>query len=119
VQCLSNRKIGDLSGQWDVDPIAGVPIRHAAFCFDRPRDSWAAQSGSRAVAAGLATMPQLARLLPGSEQLHGQAIPRAAARLDQGLGSIAIASIETSRPRGSRTWAGADRAGGGSGMCRA
>ena len=34
-------------------------------------------------------------------------------------GSTAIASIETSRPRGSRTLAGAERAGGGSGMCRA
>lgn len=32
------------------------------------------------------------------------------------LGSTAIASIETRRPRGSRTCAGADRAGGGSGM---
>ena len=30
-----------------------------------------------------------------------------------------MASIETSRPRGSLTLAGADRAGGGSGMCRA
>jgi hypothetical protein len=35
------------------------------------------------------------------------------------LGSTAIASIETSRPRGNRTSAGAERAGGGSGMCRA
>ena len=34
-------------------------------------------------------------------------------------GSTAIASIDTSRPRGNRTWAGAERAGGGSGMCRA
>ena len=31
----------------------------------------------------------------------------------------AIASIDTSRPRGSLTFAGAERAGGGSGMCRA
>ena len=31
-------------------------------------------------------------------------------------GSTAMASIDTSSPRGSRTWAGADRAGGGSGM---
>ena len=29
-----------------------------------------------------------------------------------------MASIDTRRPRGSRTLAGADRAGGGSGMCR-
>jgi hypothetical protein len=35
-----------------------------------------------------------------------------------GRASTAIASIETSRPRGRRTLAGADRAGGGSGMCR-
>ena len=34
-------------------------------------------------------------------------------------GSTAIASIEMSRPRGNRTLAGAERAGGGSGMCRA
>ena len=33
--------------------------------------------------------------------------------------STAMASMETSRPRGSRTFAGAERAGGGSGMCRA
>ena len=33
--------------------------------------------------------------------------------------ATAIASIETSRPRGSLTLAGADRAGAGSGMCRA
>ena len=31
----------------------------------------------------------------------------------------AIASIDTSRPRGRVTFAGAERAGGGSGMCRA
>jgi aconitate hydratase len=37
----------------------------------------------------------------------------------QAPGASAIASIETSSPRGSRTWAGAERAGGGSGMCRA
>ena len=37
----------------------------------------------------------------------------------EALWSTAIASIETSRPRGSRTCAGADRAGGGSGMWRA
>ncbi len=36
-----------------------------------------------------------------------------------GAGSTAIASIEISRPRGNRTLAGAERAGGGSGMCRA
>ena len=30
-----------------------------------------------------------------------------------------MASMDTSRPCGSRTLAGADRAGGGSGMCRA
>ncbi len=35
------------------------------------------------------------------------------------LGSSAIASIEMSRPWGSRTWAGAERAGAGSGMWRA
>jgi hypothetical protein len=35
------------------------------------------------------------------------------------LGSSAIASIETSRPWGRRTCAGAERAGGGSGMWRA
>jgi hypothetical protein len=35
------------------------------------------------------------------------------------LGSAAIASIEMSRPWGSRTWAGAERAGAGSGMWRA
>jgi hypothetical protein len=33
------------------------------------------------------------------------------------LDGTAIASIETSRPRGRRTLAGAERAGGGSGMC--
>jgi hypothetical protein len=35
------------------------------------------------------------------------------------LGSSAIASIEMSRPWGKRTWAGAERAGAGSGMWRA
>ena len=34
-------------------------------------------------------------------------------------GMTATASIETSSPRGSATFAGAERAGGGSGMCRA
>ena len=34
-----------------------------------------------------------------------------------GVGSTAIASIEISRPRGNRTLAGAERAGGGLGMC--
>jgi hypothetical protein len=34
-------------------------------------------------------------------------------------GSTAIASMDTRSPRGSRTFAGAERAGGGSGMCRA
>jgi hypothetical protein len=32
---------------------------------------------------------------------------------------VAMASIEISSPRGSLTLAGAERAGGGSGMCRA
>jgi hypothetical protein len=36
-----------------------------------------------------------------------------------GVGSTAIASIEISKPRGNRTLAGAERAGGGFGMCRA
>ncbi len=40
-------------------------------------------------------------------------------RYSEEVGSTAIASIETRRPRGSRTCAGADRAGGGSGMWRA
>jgi len=48
----------------------------------------------------------------------GQSCERLRSYVD-GLGRTAIASIETSRPRGSRTWAGADRAGGGSGMGRA
>jgi hypothetical protein len=38
---------------------------------------------------------------------------------EEASGCTAIASIETSRPWGKRTWAGAERAGGGSGMCRA
>ena len=34
-----------------------------------------------------------------------------------GSGRVAMASIDTSNPRGSLTLAGADRAGGGIGMC--
>ena len=45
--------------------------------------------------------------------------PDVAATWSYSLDRKAIASIDTSRPRGRRTWAGAERAGGGSGIWRA
>jgi len=70
-------------------------------------------------AAWRRTIAKATRRLPAPAKLPASAPQAKCSPLTQTAyepGSTAIASIETSKPRGSRTWAGADRAGGGSGI---
>jgi hypothetical protein len=105
------------------DPL--VPKSSAARRRRRPPD----QSGSSELGHRMSgCRPFVRRLLasggPGTVVVHlGRTTTRRQAQrlriYGETLGSTAIASIETSSPRGNRTSAGAERAGGGSGMCRA
>ena len=56
---------------------------------------------------------------PAGNRITLAPVPVLSCRIFYADGSTAIASIEMSRPRGSATLAGAERAGGGSGMKRA
>lgn len=64
--------------------------------------------------SGTVGAPSVSRGQANTENHHRQRVDHV-----EGAGSTAIASIEMSRSRGNRTLAGAERAGGGSGMCRA